>query len=87
MRNRLDTESMVLDAIRAHGTQPFTGAGIAEEVGVCRQTVYKIISRLVAQGHRIEGEPRFGFMARLKEADAALCEQRQAYIESLREAA
>ena len=62
------TEAKVLDAIRARGTQNFTGAEIASEAGLCRQTVYKIIRKLNAQGHRIEGEPRLGFMARVKDA-------------------
>jgi biotin operon repressor len=60
------TETRVLEAIRARGTQNFTGADIAMAVGVCRQTVYKVITRLKGQGHRIEGERRLGFMAQLK---------------------
>jgi uncharacterized membrane protein len=62
------TESTVLDAIRARGTRNFTGAEIAREAGLCRQTVYKVIARLNGQGHRIEGAPRLGFMARLGRA-------------------
>ena len=61
------SEAIVLDAIRAYGTQNFTGADIAREAGLCRQTVYKLISKLNGQGHRIEGAPRLGFMARLNE--------------------
>jgi biotin operon repressor len=60
-------ERRVLEAIRLRGTRPFTGAAIAADVGVCRQTVYKIIGKLKHRGHRIEGEPRLGFMARLVE--------------------
>jgi len=60
-------ETRVLDAIRARGTRNFTGAEIAGEAGLCRQTVYKIISRLNDQGHKIEGTCRLGFMARLRE--------------------
>ena len=67
MRDRRDNESRVLDAIRARGTRNFTGAEIANEAGLCRQTVYKIITRLNDQGHRIEGTCRLGFMARLRE--------------------
>ena len=62
---RCDNEGKVLTAIRARGSRGFTGAAIAEEAGLCRQTVYKIIAKLNGQGHRIEGEPRLGFMARL----------------------
>jgi biotin operon repressor len=64
---RRDNEGRVLSAIRARGTRGFTGAAIAEEAGLCRQTVYKIIGKLKGQGYRIEGEPRLGFMARLNE--------------------
>ena len=60
-----DNEGKVLRAIRARGSRGFTGAAIAHEAGLCRQTVYKIIAKLNGQGHRIEGEPRLGFMARL----------------------
>ena len=67
MRVRRDNEPRVLDAIRARGTRNFTGAEIADEAGLCRQTVYKIITKLNAQGHRIEGTCRLGFMARLRE--------------------
>ncbi len=67
MRGWRDNEPRVLEAIRARGTQNFTGAEIADEAGICRQTVYKIVTKLKAQGHRIEGEPRLGFMARLRE--------------------
>ena len=70
MRDWRDNEPRVLDAIRARGTQPFTGAEIAREAGICRQTVYKIIAKLNGQGHRIEGEPRLGFMARLRDAES-----------------
>lgn len=62
-----DNEGKVLTAIRARGSRGFTGAAIAAEAGLCRQTVYKIIAKLNGQGHRIEGEPRLGFMARLSE--------------------
>jgi hypothetical protein len=62
------TEATVLDAIRARGTRNFTGAEIARDAGLCRQTVYKVIARLNGQGHRIEGTPRIGFMARLQRA-------------------
>jgi biotin operon repressor len=65
--SRRGSERRVLEAIRARGTRAFTGAAIAEEAGLCRQTVYKIIGKLNGQGHRIEGEPRLGFMARLNE--------------------
>ena len=61
-----DSQDEVLKAIRARGTHGFTGSDIAEEAGLCRQTVYKIIARLNSEGHRIEGMPRLGFMARLK---------------------
>jgi len=61
-------EAKVLDAIRARGTRNFTGAEIASESGLCRQTVYKIVRKLNAQGHRIEGTCRLGFMARVKDA-------------------
>ena len=44
MRVRRDNEPRVLDAIRARGTRNFTGAEIADEAGLCRQTVYKIIT-------------------------------------------
>ena len=67
MRVRQDNEPRVLDAIRARGTRNFTGAEIANEAGLCRQTVYKIITSLNGQGHRIEGTCRLGFMARLRE--------------------
>jgi biotin operon repressor len=67
---RQDNEGKVLTAIRARGSRGFTGSDIAEEAGLCRQTVYKIIARLNSQGHRIEGVPRLGFMARLNEAAA-----------------
>ena len=67
MRGWRDNEPRVLEAIRARGTQNFTGAEIADEAGICRQTVYKIVAKLKDQGHRIEGEPRLGFMARLSE--------------------
>ena len=67
MRVRRDNEPRVLDAIRARGTRNFTGAEIANEAGLCRQTVYKIITSLNGQGHRIEGTCRLGFMARLRE--------------------
>ena len=60
-------EVKVLDAIRARGTQSFSGAEIASEAGLCRQTVYKIIRKLNTQGHRIEGERGLGFMARVRE--------------------
>ena len=63
-----DNEDKVLEAIRARGTRGFTGSAIALEAGLCRQTVYKIIAKLNGQGHRIEGLPRLGYMARLKEA-------------------
>jgi hypothetical protein len=66
--NSATTTARVLDAIRAHGTRNFTGADIAREAGLCRPTVYKIIMKLNGQGHRIEGERRLGFMARLREA-------------------
>ena len=72
MRARRDNEPRVLDAIRARGTQNFTGAEIANEAGLCRQTVYKIITRLNDQGHRIEGTCRLGFMARLREENYKL---------------
>ena len=61
-------EAKVLDAIRARGTQNFTGTEIASEAGLCRQTVYKIIRKLNARGHRIEAQRRLGCMARLKDA-------------------
>lgn len=54
--------------IRRRGTQPFTGPELAREMGVCRQTVYAYIRRLNDLGHRIEGEPKMGFMARMKES-------------------
>jgi CRP-like cAMP-binding protein len=60
-------EIRVFEAIRSRGSTGFTGAAIAADAGVCRQTVYKIIGKLKDQGHRIEGEPRLGFMARLME--------------------
>ena len=72
MRDRRDNESRVLDAIRARGTRNFTGAQIADEVGLCRQTIYKIITALKSQGHRIEGTCRLGFMARLREENYKL---------------
>ena len=65
--DRRDNEGKVLRAIRARGTVGFTGAAIAQEAGLCRQTVYKIIDKLNGQGHRIEGLPRLGYMARLTE--------------------
>lgn len=65
--SRQDNEPRVLDAIRARGTRNFTGAEIANEAGLCRQTVYKIVRKLNAQGHRIEGTSRLGFMARVNE--------------------
>jgi biotin operon repressor len=65
------TEAIVLNAIRARGTRNFTGSEIAREAGVCRQTVYKVIHKLNGQGHRIEGTPRLGFMARLSFVRAA----------------
>ena len=64
------TEAAIFDAIRARGTRNFTGSEIAREAGVCRQTVYKVIHKLNGQGHRIEGTPRLGFMARLSFARA-----------------
>jgi biotin operon repressor len=67
----LSNERKVFKAIQLRGTRPFTGAAIADEAGLCRQTVYKIIGKLNEQGHRIEGEPRLGFMARLNEAAVA----------------
>jgi biotin operon repressor len=66
-RRGLYNELRVFEAIRLRGTMPFSGAAIAAEAGVCRQTVYKIIDKLIDQGHRIEGAPRLGFMARLKD--------------------
>ena len=56
----------VEDAIRKRGTHPFRGWEMGAEVGVTRQTVYKAINRLIEMGHRIEGEPRMGFFARMK---------------------
>jgi biotin operon repressor len=67
MRGQRDNVPRVLEAIRARGTRNFTGAEIGDEAGICRQTVYKIVAKLRDQGHRIEGEPRLGFMARLGE--------------------
>ncbi len=67
MRGQRDNEPRVLEAIRARGTRNFTAAEIGDEAGICRQTVYKIVAKLRDQGHRIEGEPRLGFMARLGE--------------------
>ena len=61
------TEVKVLDAILGRGTQNFSGAEIAGEAGLCRQTVYKIIRKLNAKGHRIEAHAGLGFMARVKE--------------------
>ena len=63
----ITTEVKVLDAIRARGTQNFSGAEIAGAAGLCRQTVYKIIRKLNAKGHRIEAYAGLGFMARVKE--------------------
>jgi predicted DNA-binding transcriptional regulator YafY len=54
-------------AIRRRGTQPFTGPELAAEFKLCRQTIYRYIRILNEMGHRIEGEPRMGFMARMKE--------------------
>lgn len=56
----------VEELIRRRGTRPFTGPELARELGVCRQTVYAYIRRLCDMGHRIEGEPKMGFMARMK---------------------
>ena len=61
-------EAKVLNAIRARGTQNFTGAEIAAEASLCRQTVYKIVRRLNSQGHKIESATALGFMAQLKDA-------------------
>lgn len=55
-------------AIRQRGTYPFTAPELARELGVCRQTVYAYIRRLCDMGHRIEGEPKMGFMAIMKES-------------------
>lgn len=55
----------IAEAIRRRGTYPWSAWEIATEIGVCRQTVYKHIARLRDMGHRIEGEPRMGFMSRL----------------------
>ena len=79
MRDRRDNESRVLDAIRARGTRNFTGAEIADEVGLCRQTIYKIIAALKSQGHRIEGTCRLGFMARLSEENYKPSPHRELY--------
>lgn len=58
-------------AIRKRGTQPFAAHEIAAEVGCCRPTVYNVIRRLREEGHRIEGEPRMGFMARMRDEQEA----------------
>ena len=58
-------ERIVLDLIQARGDRPFPAHEIATEAGLCRQTVYKLIRKLKAKGHRIDGEPSFGFIARL----------------------
>ena len=79
MRVRRDNEPRVLDAIRARGTRNFTGAQIADEVGLCRQTIYKIIAALKSQGHRIEGTCRLGFMARLSEENYKPSPRRELY--------
>ena len=79
MRVRRDNEPRVLDAIRARGTRNFTGAEIANEAGLCRQTVYKIITSLNGQGHRIEGTCRLGFMARLREQNYKPSPRRELY--------
>jgi biotin operon repressor len=57
----------VEDAIRKRGTLPFAGREIGAEIGYTRQTVYKAIHRLNEMGHRIEGEPKMGFFARMRE--------------------
>ena len=58
MRRRgLYNEYRVFEAIQSRGTKPFSGAAIAADAGVCRQTVYKVIDKLKSQGHRIEGQP------------------------------
>lgn len=54
-------------AIRRRGTYPFTGPELAAELNLCRQTIYAYIRRLNDMGHRIEGQPKLGFMARMKE--------------------
>ena len=70
MRRRgLYNEYRVFEAIQSRGTKPFSGAAIAADAGVCRQTVYKVIDKLKSQGHRIEGQPKLGFMARLRETN------------------
>lgn len=56
----------VLDAIRKRRSRNFTGAEIGAEVGLCRQSVYKHIRTLRAQGHRIQSDVALGFMAQLK---------------------
>lgn len=61
------TTDKILEAIRARGTQNFTGREIASELGLCRQTVYKHVRKLNSLGHRIEGMPYLGFMARVKD--------------------
>ena len=55
MRDGRDNESRVLDAIRARGTRNFTGAEIADEVGLCRQTIYKIITSAQESGSQDRG--------------------------------
>ena len=79
MRGWRDNEPRVLAAIRARGTQNFTGAEIADDAGICRQTVYKIITKLNGQGHRIEGTRRLGFMARLSEENYKPSPRRELY--------
>lgn len=65
-----DNEIAVLNAIRARGSQNFTGPELSRELGLCRQVIYRYIRILNERGHRIEGQPWFGFMAQLLEDEA-----------------
>jgi len=67
---RLDTVRRVEAAIRSRGTNPFSGPELARELNCCRQTIYAAIRVLVEAGHRIEGQPKLGFMARMIGEDA-----------------
>lgn len=77
---RKSTKTEVLSILRSAGGEPVSGEVLASEIGVSRNSVWKAVTSLKAEGYEIDGKQKRGYI--LSESDVLSADEIKRYLKS-----